>query len=226
MGKRPLKEMLEDKHPRIGFDGLLYFEICGRACAIINQKRQELQKLKDSKPKNGKLRMYGVEELGILDDIRKNECVAITFAAMCLEACIWDYAACNTSQKYTKNYLEKLDFVAKWVVIPKLISGSDITAVRINGTCLLDILQRLKKARNKLVHSKSRPSPKTLSEIRKSLNPKRDINPQEAFGPIGLLLRELEKVDKTKWWLFEKAAYRHFMGKLRSLETGEIIPEP
>ena len=213
--KSPL-DKLKEKYPRACFDGVLFFEICADACISIKQKRQELQKLEGAKSKNGRLRRRSVEELGLLDEISKNECVAITFAAMCLESCIWDYAASSTSQNYTEDYLEKLDFVAKWVVIPKLMCGSDITKARINGTCLLDRLRKLKKARNALVHSKSKPRPNNLTEIVKAMNRKRDISVEDAFHLIGLLLRELEKVDKTKWWLFKTPPYRHSMGKIRA----------
>lgn len=211
----PLEKLIK-KNPRAGFDGLLYFEICSDACMSIKRKRQELQKIEDAKPKDGRsrLRRRSVEEWGLLDEISKHECVAITFAAMCLETCIWDYAACSTSQDYTKTYLENLDFVAKWVVIPQLICGSDITVARINGTCLLDMLRKLKKARNALVHSKSHPQPNDLTKIMKAMNPQRDITAKDAFGLVGLLLRELEKVDRTEWWLFKTPAYRHSMGIL------------
>jgi len=213
MEKSPL-EKLKEKYPRTGFDGLLFFEICSCACMSIKQKKQELKKLEDAKPKDGRLRRRSVEELGLSDEISKLECITVTFAAMCLEACIWDYAACSISQKYMKDYLDKLDFVAKWVVIPQLICGSDITTVRINGTCLLDRLRKLTTARNTLVHPKSRPQPNTLNEVVKAMSRKRDIKSKDAFGLIGLLLGELEKVDKTKWWLFKTPAYRHSMGKL------------
>jgi len=76
-------------------------------------------------------------------------------------------------------------------------------------------LSKLRKARNALVHSKSRPQPKTIKEIVKAMNRKRDITAEDAFELIGLLLRELKKVDGTKWWLFKKPAYRHSMGKVR-----------
>ena len=209
-------DTLKEKYPRAGFEGLLFFEICADVCISMKEEREELAKLERLRSKGRSLRRRSVEELGLLDEINKHECVAITFAAMCLESCIWDYAASSTSQSYTEDYLEKLDFVARWVLIPKLTCGADITQARIGDTCLLDKLRKLRKARNALVHAKSHSQPNTLTGIVKAMNRKRDITGVDAFGLIGLLLRELENVDKTKWWLFRTPAYRHSMGRIRA----------
>ena len=97
---KALLQAVEKNRPRAGFEGLLYYEICHEACTLMKQMRVEvekLQKLRDSQRKGGKLYRPGPEEMELLDKIRKQKPIAITFAAMCLEACIWDYAACNTS---------------------------------------------------------------------------------------------------------------------------------
>ena len=204
-----LFQMVEKKNPRAGFEGLLYFEICNEACAQVKKMRAEVKKLHDNQPRDGKLRRSGPKERDLSDKIRKQEAIAITFAAMCLEACIWDYVACTTSQNKAEENFGSLNLKAKWVVIPQFFCGSDITKVRVGGTCLLGMLDNLAKERNKLVHSKSTVWPVDQKKFIELLFPKRKITAEDAFGLIKLLLGELEKVDKSNWWFFEKDAYRH-----------------
>ena len=214
------KDMLADlrtSFPRIDFDGGLYFEISRKAYSVVKQERPQVEELRNRQPTSGKLFMLEPEEKAFFDKIRRQESVAITFAAMCLEACIWDYAACNKSQNKTEENFGSLNLVAKWVVIPQLLCGSDITEVRVDDTCVLGRLRELKNARNDLVHPKSRPLPNDYNEALKELIPqKRQIAIEDAFGLIGLLLGELEKVDKSKWWFFQTNTYRFGIKKDRS----------
>lgn len=203
--------LLKRKFPRIGFEGGLYFEICGDACALVKELKAKVTKHSVSKKKDGKVKLKRLSRRDkvLRDTIRKQESVAIAFAAMCLEACIWDYAACRTSQNKTKENFGSLNLVAKWVVIPQLLCGSDITAKRINGTCPLGILRALKDERNNLVHPKSKPLPDNSKDALKAIrNQKRKIKAEEAFNLIGALLRELEKVDKSDWWFFQTPLYQ------------------
>jgi len=199
---------LKKAKPRVNFYGLHYYEICSDAYTQAEELRAKLNKVYERMPRSRK--SYAL----LLDNIRKQESITIAFAAMCLEACIWDYAACQTSNSYTENHLEKLDFVSKWVIIPKLLCGSDITKVRIDGTCFLDRLRKLAKARNTLVHPKSKPLPGNFKDAMKALTPKgRQIAAEDAFGLIKPLLGKLEKVDKTNCWFFKSDGYRNVIKK-------------
>ncbi len=208
-------ELLKKNFPRIGFEGFLYFKICSEAYTLVKRARTELH---ERQPKDGSVPKLSPKVGDLLDEIRKQENVAIAFAAMCLEACIWDYAACNTSQNKAKENFESLNLVAKWVVIPQLLCGSDITKARIGGTSLLGKLRELKNARNELVHPKSKPIPDNFKDAFEALGAeaerRRIIAAEDAFGLIGLLLGELEKVDKTNWWFFQTAIYKDSIKKL------------
>jgi len=198
------------KYPRVDFKGHLFFEICRDAYKSFKDNKRKLERLleEQKQPRADNVALFlNIEECK--EKINKHEAVAITFAGMCLEACIWDYAACKTSQNYTKNYLERLSFVARWVVIPELICDSNITDTTIDGTNLLGILRNLQKARNALVHSKSKPKPHTIDKYFKMLSVEGEIAAEDAFNLIKLLLVELEKVDNTNWWFFQTAYYRH-----------------
>ena len=213
--KKEIFEHLKKTHPRIDFMADFYFEICKDACIQAKQARAEYDKLRERLPKDGKLRRLSPKGFDLLHEVRKQESVAIAFAAICLEACIWDYAAYNTSQNKAEENFGSLNLVTKWVVIPQLLCGSDITKRRIGGTCLLGRLRKLKEARNELVHPESKPLPDNYNDAIKAIMPKRKkITLEDAFGLICLLLVELEKVDKTNWWFFQTPRYKESIKKL------------
>jgi len=76
----------------------------------------------------------------------------IVFAALYLEALIYDYAASMIGDAYTNEHLDKLDFVSKWIVIPRIVTSEQPD----KGQDWFRRLKQLSKARNGLVHMKSR----------------------------------------------------------------------
>ena len=85
---------------------------------------------------------------------------ATVFAAMACEAAIYDLAAIQLGDKYAAKVLDKLDVIAKWLVVPRLVCGKslDPAGPAING------LRSLAPARNRLVHAKSLPGFSDLSD--------------------------------------------------------------
>lgn len=75
----------------------------------------------------------------------------IVFSAMALEAAAFEFATIQLGERLAKAYLDKLDVVGKWVVIPRLVCGRSLRedGPAING------LKGLVAARNALVHHKS-----------------------------------------------------------------------
>ena len=92
-----------------------------------------------------------VEWVNITNKISKHSRIVIIFCALSLEAFINDYAINRTSKSYLKDYLDKLDIYSKWVVIPKLATGSQLDT----GAQPMQDLDWLIKQRNKLVHFKT-----------------------------------------------------------------------
>lgn len=74
----------------------------------------------------------------------------IVFAGMCLEAAIYDYAAWHLPEVVVDG-LDKMDFLAKWRIIPLLVAQHEIPA----GQLTHNALKALQGYRNKLVHAKS-----------------------------------------------------------------------
>lgn len=86
------------------------------------------------------------------DAIGKLALVVIVFCAFTLEAYINDYAINRLSKNYLKNYLDKLDLVAKWLVIPRLVTHKQLDP----GSRPLQDLAWLVELRNRLAHYKSK----------------------------------------------------------------------
>lgn len=82
-------------------------------------------------------------------------CIALVFSGMALEAHIYDYAAEAISDGFVHRHLDRLDLVSKWVVIPEIVTGQPFPR---EGRPF-QLLQRLVKRRNALVHSKSKAMP-------------------------------------------------------------------
>jgi hypothetical protein len=74
----------------------------------------------------------------------------IIFLSTFLESYIWNLSAMTLGQGYTKDYLDKLDMIAKWKIIPKLITTKDLEL----ESRTVEELRRLVKLRNGLIHHK------------------------------------------------------------------------
>ena len=102
---------------------------------------------------------------------------AIVFSALCIEASINNYAGIHLGDSYCENHLYSMDIISKWVVIPKLVCGKSIDK---SGPAF-GALKKLIKARNKLVHNKSREfDPSSIPDLRQYLE-KRDKEFNEDF---------------------------------------------
>ena len=75
----------------------------------------------------------------------------IVFTAMTLESAIYDWAARRLGDKYVTEYINKLDIISKWIVVPKLINQKEIRKDKAPFACF----KKTVCARNLLVHHKS-----------------------------------------------------------------------
>ncbi len=132
------------------------------------------------------------------------------FAAMCLESFIYEYAASNFSDTYAKKYLDKLDLVSKWVVIPRLVLGKEFP----KDSQSFEHLKEIRSERNNLVHSKSRPElteeakKQELAQYDSIFNSKPSTESEEGlsiFQWVVDIFRTLKKLEQEcckvqNWW--------------------------
>jgi hypothetical protein len=133
------------------------------------------------------------------EQIFEHSAISIIFSAMTVEGYIYDYGARNLSDTYME-HLDKLDTVSKWIVIPRLITGKELSRDR----KAFAMLRNLIKERNALVHVKSLPADCTdqeqvMQQIRKDeLFPQKA---QDAVATLGELAKELQSIDPNEPFL-------------------------
>jgi hypothetical protein len=93
--------------------------------------------------------------MNLENEINKCVVLVIVFSAIAVEAYIYDYAARNLSDTFVKNYLDKLDPISKWVIIPQLVTGKELS----RDHRWFELLNKLFLQRNKIVHEKSSSPP-------------------------------------------------------------------
>lgn len=94
------------------------------------------------------------------DAIGELALIVIVFSAFTLEAYINHYGISRLSRNYFSRYLDKLDLLAKWIVIPRVVTGKKLDP----GCAAMQDLSWLVSLRNRLAHFKS----ETKTEIEES----------------------------------------------------------
>jgi hypothetical protein len=149
-------------------------------------------KLKGAADKIGVERLETLNKFAALwEEIGANWLISITFSALCVEAYINHYAIENLSKNYFKNYLDKLNTISKWIIIPRIITGKQIEV----GSIAIQNLKTLITLRHKLVHFKTR----YYHTIEDRIN---DIFPEYndvelAIKTPAQLILEIKKIDRS-----------------------------
>ena len=128
-----------------------------------------------------------------------DKCVvlAIVFAAIAVEAYIYDYASRNFSDAFVKTYLDKLDPVSKWVIIPRLVTGKELP----RDHRWFELLNNLFQQRNRIVHQKSSSPPGKIEDMifyHKKLQQNSDQiykTAREAIELLDILANEIREID-------------------------------
>ncbi len=113
--------------------------------------------------------------------------IVVIFCGTSLEAYINYYGIRKLSKNYFSTYLDKLDLFSKWVVIPRIITGTQLDV----GSKPLQDLAWLIALRNKLVHYKSRKI--EVADIKNNIVLSNDAS--RAIETVRNLARELKKID-------------------------------
>ncbi len=215
--KKEYMEGVKTFKKRINFEGDTYYTIFNEAqvgCLIhkIISYEREIKKSKEKTSKHW-LKLVIEQEKEYMHQ-RKNYFVAVAFAAMFLESVIWDYAAMNTSQNLTEEHLSKLDFVGKWKVVPKLINGKNANI----GSKAIELLKKLNKERNRIVHSKSKPIPNSYDNYMKYVNRSPNFTIDNVIECIKECIKGLEKLDTTSYWFLDTETVKEDIPELNYID--------
>ncbi len=115
--------------------------------------------------------------------------LAVLSTALFLESYIYDYCARKESASFAEKYLDRLDPVAKWVVIPRLISPPGLDREN-------DVFERLRKLfrlRNDLVHHKT----KLSADFESPPDFPSDLQPNDCVKLMCDLLSKLVELDPS-----------------------------
>lgn len=144
------------------------------------------------------LRLYA-EIDSVDEELGKSIFITIVFSAVALEAYIYDYAARHLDDSYVRDYIDRLDTVSKWVVIPRLITGQELSK---EGKWL-QLLKNLVAERNSIIHNKSLEisnSSKGIRDLQKLH--KKDIGlpikAREAVELLDILVDEMINLDREE----------------------------
>lgn len=129
------------------------------------------------------------------NEMNKNALITIVFSAMALESYIYDFAARHTSDTFVQKYLDKLDTVSKWVIIPQMVSGKEFPR---EGQAF-QLLSKLVRERNFLVHYKSSDVDYEKLDDYLNKNENRLINSaKDAIDAVDAIIKEMNKLDPTE----------------------------
>lgn len=78
--------------------------------------------------------------------------ITVVFSTIALESFIHNYSARKLGEGYTDKHIEKMNLETKWLLVPKLATGKAIASDH-RG---IQLLQKLIKARNSIVHLKAK----------------------------------------------------------------------
>lgn len=92
------------------------------------------------------------EDADFQDTAQGQATITVVFSTIALESFIHNYAARKLGEGYTDKHIEKMTLHTKWLLVPQLATGESIPSDH-RG---FELLQKLIKARNSIVHLKSK----------------------------------------------------------------------
>jgi hypothetical protein len=173
-----------------------FFHVAVDTYKEIEKSEKELKELQINTSKQDKSSDDFVDKVAEKNDrIGRLALVVIVFCATSLEAFINHYAISRLSRNYLETYLDKLDLLSKWIVIPRVSTGTQLDA----GVKAFQDLSWLISLRNKLVHYKTRKI--DIKEL-KDTDFLWSKDAKRAVETVKNVVQELEKIDNkisTEW---------------------------
>lgn len=177
----------------------MFTEIAREHYEYLCELEPKVNNLKNQNPKSEEesaLLLY--ERIPIEQKLNKSALITIIFSALAIEAYIYDYGARNISDRFIQKYVDKLDVISKWVIIPQLVNGKEFPR---EGKGF-ELLGKLVKARNSIVHNKSYDMDfDRLEQIAESDEVLLE-RAKEAVNTIAELANDIESIDQEEYATF------------------------
>ena len=130
--------------------------------------------------------------------------VVIVFSVIAIEAYIYDYAARHFSDSFVKNYIDKLDLISKWVIVPRFVTVKGLPREH----KWFELIKDLVRERNSIVHSKSSQLPgrpemakSFIAKLQKE-NIQRFQSTRQAIQLLDELIIEMSSLDAEEaFWI-------------------------
>lgn len=175
----------------------------GYFSAIVKEHHKKLirldNKLQTLQLSKSKIEDYELERKIYIQEyeIAKTSFIVIVFSIMLTESYIYDYAARHLGDSFTKKHLAQLDTLSKWVKIPKLITGKELSHRQLWASTL----EKMIKLRNKITHHKTQDI--SIENYQKSLISSNQVK-ESALQSISLLNILADKIseldpDESLW---------------------------
>lgn len=171
--------------------------------ATLDAKANTLKEIIHKSPTEDDLQEVQNEIIRLSEEIGKLAAVTIVFSAITIEAYIYDYAARHFSDSYVQNYVDKMDTISKWVIVPRLITGRELP----RNHRWFQLIKSLISERNSIVHSKSSSPPTAPRDAKTYVDKILDRNesiPEKARQAVELLDILVDKIievdpDEAPW---------------------------
>jgi len=172
-----------------------YFQVCRDH---VTRYEAIEAKIKDARNSTGDRHIVEMNIAAESSQRERSVVIPIVFAAMCLEAFIFDYGAQHLSKSYVSDHIDKLEMPSKFVVLSELVSGKKFPT----SSHAYERLVQLVKDRNSLVHFKSKGfSFAELQELAKwheEMNAKLRTGMYNAYKCVLEVMKEMYNLHKNQ----------------------------
>lgn len=178
-----------------------YFQICRDHLKVYENTEIEIEKYRGSDQEKHIIEMnvsaaYSKRERAVV--------ISIIFAAMCLEAFIYDYGAKQLSGSFVRDHIDKLEISSKLVLLTELVTGKRFPT----DSQAYEGLKKLVRDRNRLVHFKSKEF--KSNELQKLEKWHEDMNKElrkamyNAYETVIAVMKELDILHNNKTNYYQK----------------------
>ena len=171
--------------------------------AILEMRIKELEEKRIKIKREDEAILFEQKINPLQKDLAKSSLIVIVFSAMAVEAYIYDYASRHLGDAFVKDHLDKLDAASKWVLVPMLITGRELSRQQ----KWFELLKNLIKARNSIIHHKSSEPPVAFPDMKKYLQKQR-VNSEtllevarQSIDLLSILADKITELDpeETPW---------------------------